>query len=171
MWRRLTPSSENVGCAQAYRVRSGSDSQKSLTPDGATPLVGIIEQVLFNLTREMRMRSTGLGMASRLFAVWLIGLIALPCTAPFAAFDGVEFLRHSNTCCEAPVLDQGVHAGQEHAAVSRNRSDLLTRLRPRSFVATPYYDATAVLGVFRSSLAPTFSPIDRPASLRTVLRI
>jgi hypothetical protein len=144
---------------------------KITDPDGATALVGIIEQVLFNLTREMRMRSTGLGMASRLFAVWLIGLIALPFTAPFAAFDGVEFLRHSNTCCEAPVLDQGVHAGQEHAAVSRNRSDLLTRLRPLCFVATPYCDATAVLGVFRSSLAPTFSPIDRPASLRTVLRI
>jgi hypothetical protein len=112
-------------------------------------------------------------MASRLFAVWFIALTALPCTAPFAAFDAVDFFGHTNTNTrgEASVLNQELPAGQEHAGVSRNRSDSLSRLRPRSFVATPFYYPTAILGVFRPSLAPTFSLIDRPASLRTVLRI
>lgn len=117
------------------------------------------------------MRSTGFGMASRLFAVWLIGLIALPFTAPFAAFDAFQLLSHRNICCEAPVVGQGVHAGQEQVAVSRHRSDFLRLSKLRPFVATPYYVSTAILAVCPRSLALAIFPIERHAPLKTVLRI
>ena len=108
-------------------------------------------------------------MASRLFAVWLIGLIALPFTAPFAAFDAFQLLSHGNICCE--VVGQGVHAGQEHVAVSRHRSDVLRLSKLRPFVATPYFVATAILAVRPPSLALAILPIERHAPLKTVLRI
>lgn len=110
-------------------------------------------------------------MVYRLFAVWLIGLTALPFTAPLSAFNAAEFMSHSGTCCGASIAHQASHASQENAAVSCDHSDLLTLSRLRPFVAHAYHDAHVDLPVLRPSLAPTIFPTDPQSSLKTVLRI
>jgi len=114
----------------------------------------------------------------RLFAVWLVALVALPFTAPFASFDLADLLAapHKPKATETVTIN-GVCSPQDDDADDAAASDAcVQRISPATAfalapVVSPFAGADLTGGAHRILPLAAVQPASSVSSLTTTLRL